>query len=108
MLANDIHVVDVLGGIKFKKRIIVNVIVESLRAHTEARDDFAAIERLFRTGDCPALDQIDDPVAEHLGVNAEVLFIFEEFRQGLRDASDAAFDGTAVLDEPGDVLSDPA
>ncbi len=58
-------------------------------------------------GDRAALDQVDDPVAEHLGVDAEVLLVAQALGQRLRHAADAALDRAAVLDQPGDVLPDP-
>ena len=69
-------------------------------------DDLAAVERLALAGDDAGLDQVDDGVGEHLGVDAQVLLVLEELEHGLGDAADAELDRRAVLDQGGDVLAD--
>ena len=108
MLADQIGVVDVFGRIEFEEGIVVDVIVKASGAHAEAGDDFAVVEGFLCAGDSAAFDEVDNPVAEHFGVDAEVFFVFEVFGQRLRDSSDAALDGAAVFDEAGDVLADAA
>ena len=62
-------------------------------------DDLAAVERLARAGDRARLDQVDDRVGEHLGVDAQVLLVLEELDDRLGDAPDAELDGRAVVDQ---------
>ena len=108
LLADDERVVDVLGRVEGEQRVVVDVVVEPLGAHAEAGDDLAAVERLAAAGDHARLDQVDDAVGDHLGVDAQVLLVLEELQHRLRDAADAELDGRAVLDQRGDVLADLA
>ena len=108
VLANQIGVVDIFRRVKFEEGIIVDVVVEAFCAHTEACDDFAVIDVFLCAGDGAAFDEVDNPVAEHFSVDAEVFFIFEVFGEGLGDSADAALDGGAVFDEVGDVFADAA
>ena len=89
---------------KREQRIVVHVIVDFLRAEAEAGDDFAAVDRLAVAGDGAALDQLDDVVGDHLGVNAEVFLVLEKTEHRLRDAPDAKFNRRAVLHQRGDVF----
>ena len=66
-----------------------------------------AVALLARAGDDAGLDEIDDRVGEHLGVDAEVALVAERERGGGRDAADAQLERGAVGDELGDVLADP-
>ena len=108
MLTDNIRIIDVLGWVEFEEGIVVDVIVEPLRAHTETGYNFAPVERLFCTGDRPAIDKVDNPVAEHFGVDAEVFFVFQESCQCLGDPPDPALNCAAVLHEPAYVLTDAA
>ena len=47
------------------------------------------------------LDEIDDAVGEHLGVDAEVAFMVEPREHGVGDTSDSHLEGGTVLDEAG-------
>jgi hypothetical protein len=94
--------------VKFEEGIVVNIIVEPLRTHTKACNNLAAVEGLFCTRDCTAFNQVDNPVAEHLGMDAEVFFVFQKFSQGLRNATYAALNSAAVFDKSGDILTDTA
>ena len=101
-------VVDVFGGVELEEGVVVDVVVELACAHGEGGDDLVSADGLLGAGDGAALDEVDDPVAEHLGVDAEVFLVFEELGDGLGDVSDAALDGGAVFDEAGDVGADLA
>ena len=72
LLADDGRVVDVFGRMKREQRIVVHVIVNLLRAEAEAGDDFAVVNRLAFAGDGAALDEFDEIVGDHFGVDAEV------------------------------------
>ena len=106
LLADDGRVVDVFGRMEREQRIVVHVIVELLRAEAEAGDDFAAVNRLAVAGDGAALDQVDDAVGDHLGVDAEVFLVLQKADHRLRDAADAELNGRAVLHQRGDVFGD--
>ena len=87
-------------------RVVVDVVVELARAEAEAGHDLAAVQRLARAGDDAGLDQVNDAVGEHLGVDAEVFLVLQERQQRLRNAPDAQLDRGAVLDQRGDVFGD--
>ncbi len=78
LLADDERVVDVLGGVEGEERVVVDVVVQPPGAHAEAGDDLAPVDGLLGSGDDPGLDQVDDGVGEHLGVDAQVLLVLEE------------------------------
>ena len=99
-------VIDIFGGVKLEEGVVVDVFVKAFGAHAETGDDFAVVDGFFGAGNSAAFDEVDNPVAEHFGVDAEVFFIFEIFRERLGDSSDAAFDSRAVFDEAGDIFAD--
>ena len=53
------------------------------------------------------LDEVDDDVGEHLGVDAEVALVAQGQRRRRRDRADAQLERRPVRDEVGDVLADP-
>ena len=104
LLADDERVVDVFGGMKREQRIVVHVIVNLPRAEAEAGHDFAAINGFAVSGDGAALDEFDDVVGDHFGVNAEVFLVLEKPKHRLRNAANAEFNGGTILDEGGNVF----
>src|SRR4030042_5622930 len=66
------------------------------------------IERLFGACHHSVINKLDNPVAEHLRVNTEVLLIQKKLCNRLGYSSYAAFNRAPVLDEPGNVLPDAA
>ena len=104
MLADYKWVINIFSRMEFEKWIIINIIVKTLRTHTEARDHFAAIDGLLGTGNGAAFNQFNNPVAEHLGMDAKVSFVNEIICQCLGNSPDAALDGTAVINEPCNIL----
>ena len=63
--------------------------------------------RLAGPGDHAALDEVDEPVGQELGVDAEVAVVAQAGEQGVRDRPDAGLDGGPVRDPLGDVGGDP-
>jgi len=108
LLADHVRVVHVLGRVKREHRVVVDELVELLGAEAEAGDNPTAVDALARPVGRPAFHEVDDPVRDHLGMDAEVLFIFEKAEQGLRDAPDAHLDGRAILDQRRQVLRELA
>ena len=66
-----------------------------------------AVALLAGTGDDARLDEVDDRVREHLGVDAEVALVAEGQRHGRRDGADPELERRAVGHELRDVLADP-
>ena len=60
---------------------------------------------LVPVGDHAGVDEIDDPIREHLGVNAEVAFVEHAAERGVGNGADAHLQRGAVGNEPGDVLA---
>lgn len=52
------------------------------------------------------LDQVEDPVGEHLGPDAEVLLVGQRLEGRVRDLTDPHLEGRAVLDQGRDVPPD--
>ena len=88
-------------------RVVVDEVVQAFRAHQERGHELARVALLSRPGDDAGLDEVDDRVREHLGVDAEVALVAERQRGGGRDAADAELEGGAVRHEVGDELADP-
>ena len=63
---------------------------------------------LAGAGDDAPLDQVDQPVGQQLGVDAQVAVVAEPLQQGVGDGADAGLDGGAVGDPLGHVLGDGA
>ena len=106
VLADQRRVVGAVAGMELDERVVVHEVVEALGADDEARDDASGVDALAPVGDDARLDQIDDAVREHLGVDAEVVLVVEAAQHGVRDCADAHLQRRAVLDQRGDVLAD--
>lgn len=71
-------VVRVAGGAHAHRRIAVGPVVKPARADQRAVDRDAAIDLLPRVRDDAGFDEIDEPVAHHSRVNAQILAIGEQ------------------------------
>ena len=69
-------------------------------------NDLAAVEGLALARDGARFHQVDDAVGHHLGVDAEVLLVFEKREQRMGNAPNADFDRRAILDKRGNVQAD--
>jgi phosphoserine phosphatase len=58
------------------------------------------------SGDDARLDEPDEAIAEHLGVDAEVAPVAETRQHRTGDVADPHLDGRAVLHQVGDVAAD--
>ena len=92
---------------QFDHRVVVHEIIQALRSHQKAGDNLARMQGLPLTVDNPALDQANHFVREHLAVDAEVVFVAEEFQHGIGDAADSHLQGRTVFDQTRAVLGDP-
>ena len=70
--ADDVGVVGEVDRPHLDHRVVVDEVVQALRAHHERGHDLAAVALLARPGDHAGLDEVDDRVGEHLGVDAQV------------------------------------
>ena len=95
-----------LGGPEVEERVVVEVVVETFAAHGEAGDRLAREQALLLVGDGALLAEIDHPVAEHLGVETEVLALAEQAQDRIRDLSDAELQRGFVVDQRCDVPRD--
>ena len=60
---------------ELEDRIVVYEIIEPARSEHEAEYDLARVKSLFFVGKHALFDQVDDPVAHHLGVDPEMLLV---------------------------------
>ena len=88
--------------------VAVEGVVECVRAEREGEHDLARIEALARAGDRAGLVKLDDPIGEHLGVDADVLdaAFLEERADGVGHGADADLEAGAIFDLGGDVAGD--
>ena len=91
-------------------RVAVDHVVEAARAEREGEDDLAGVERLARAGDEAGVEQVDQAVDQHLGVDAEVpdAAFRQQGADRVRHAADADLQAGAVLDLGGDEARDRA
>ena len=84
--------------------VAVDRFVQRPRTETEAAHDLAGMQRLRGTGHDAGLVEIDDPVGEHLGVDAEVAHaaLQQQRAHGIRHRADADLQTRAVFDLAGD------
>ena len=68
-------VVGAVAGMELDERVVVDEVEEPLRADHEAGDDAPRVHVLPAVGDRAGLDEVDDAVGEHLGVDAEVVLV---------------------------------
>ena len=106
VLADDIRVVDIVDRQDLDGRVVVDEIIDTLRAEGKRRDGLAAVDLLFAVVDRAALDQLDHGVGEHLGVDAEVVLALERHAGRIRDRADAELQARAVRDKVGDEAAD--
>ena len=81
--------------------IVADEIEEPTRAQNEGGNDLARMNGLALTVDDTRLNQGNDPVGEHLGVNAQVAMAFEKRPDRIGNSSDAHLDGRSLLNESG-------
>ena len=106
VLADDVRVVDVAHREHVDGRVVVDEVVQAARAHEEVRHHLVAVQGLAGVGDDALVVEVDDALAEHLGVDAEVVLLVQEQQHRVGDAADAELQAGAVVDEAGDVLAD--
>ena len=99
-------VVREIDGAHLDHRVVVDEVIQALRAHEERGDELASIALLAGAGDRAGLHEIHDRVAEHLGVDPEVAPVAELERRGSRDGADPELEGGAVGNELGDKRAD--
>jgi hypothetical protein len=80
--------------------------VQAPRAEREGGDRPARHEGLPAVGDRAGLDQRQDAVAQHLGVDAEVALVLQLHHHRVGNAAIADLQGGAVVDQLGHVLAD--
>ena len=106
VLADDVRVVDIVDRQDLDGRVVVDEIIDTLRAEGKRRDGLAAVDLLFAVVDRAALDQLDHGVGKHLGVDAEIVLALERHAGRIRDRADAELQARAVRDKVGDEAAD--
>ena len=90
------------------RRVAVDVPVQRFVADEDAVHGDAGIDGLQPVRHHPALEERQDGLAEHPGVQAEVAMARERAKHRVRDRADAELQRRAVGDQPGDVRADLA
>ena len=106
--ADDVGVVGEVDRSHLDHRVVVDEVVQPPGPHHERGHDLAPVALLAGAGDHAGLDQVDDRVGEHLGVDAEVVLAAQRQRGRGRDHADAQLEGRAVGHQVGHVLADPS
>ncbi len=101
-------VVGEVDGPHLDHRVVVDEVVQPLRAHQERGDDLAPIAFLGGAVDDAGLHEVDDRVGEHLGVDPEVVLVHQRERRCGRDGADPELERRAVRHELPDVFADPS
>ena len=104
--ADDVGVVGEIDLAHLDHRVVRDEVVEALGAHHEGGHDLAPVAFLATAVDDALLDEIDDDVGEHLGVDAEVALVGERLADGGGNAADAHLDRGPVGDQVGHELAD--
>ena len=110
VLADDVGVVDVVDGQYLHCGVIVDKIVDPLRAVSKGGDGLVAVYLLLGVIDRAALKELDHGIGEHFGMYAEVVLGLERHAGSIGDSADAELDARAVgyllRDEVADGLAD--
>ena len=110
VLHDQVRQVGHLDGLAREVGVVVHRVVERLRTEPEAAHDLAGLHVLRRSVHHAGPVQVDDPVGEHLGVDAEVAYagLLEERAHGVRHRADADLQTRAVVDLRRDQTRDRA
>ena len=94
-----VGVISVGAGFEQNSRVVVDIVIQSLTAHSERTDRVAVVQPLLRVIHCAALDQIHHGLRKHLRMNAEVLFLLQFICHCIRNIADAKLDGGTILNQ---------
>jgi hypothetical protein len=100
------RVVGEIDRVHFQRRVAVHELVELLRAQREGGQHLAVVVVLLAVGDHASLDQRHDAVADHFGVDAEVVLVGQLHDHGVGNAAVADLQRGAIGNHVGDVLAD--
>mmetsp|Transcript_58999 Transcript_58999/g.93881 ORF Transcript_58999/g.93881 Transcript_58999/m.93881 type:complete len:203 (-) Transcript_58999:756-1364(-) len=87
--AYHLGVVDIRAIAEQHQGIIGDEVIQPLGAHCKRRGELASMVVLVRVGDDTHVDQVEDAVAEHLSVDAEVLVVVQTLQDGVGNAANA-------------------
>ena len=104
--ADDRRVVHIVHREDGDAGVIVDIVIDPLGAEGKGGDALAPVDLLFAVVDRAALDQLHHGVGEHLGVDAQVVLVFQGRAHRVGDGADAQLDAGAVLDALGDQAAD--
>ena len=99
-------IVHIHDGQDLDHGIGVDVVVQILVAPDERADGPIAEEGLAGVVHRPAFHQFAHGRADHLGIDAQVVPVFQVFGHRVRHAADAKLDAVPVVDEGGGILCD--
>ena len=110
VLHDDVRLVGVVDRAAEDIRVAGDRVVEAARAEREGADELAGVLGLARAGGEAGGVEVDQPVHQHLGMDAEVAdaAFRQEGADGARHAADADLQAGPVLDFGGDEARDGA
>jgi hypothetical protein len=106
VLAGQVGVVGEVHRVHLERRVAVHELVELLRAEAKVASILPGMVVLLAVGDRAGLDQRQDAVADHFGVDAEVALVGQLHHHRVGNAAVADLQRGAVVDHVGDVLAD--
>ena len=98
-LANDVRVVGVGHRVHFYHRVIIEKVHQAVGPHDKTGDHLAAIAGLAGPGNDSPLDEVDHPIGEHLGMDAQVTPIGQRLQRGIGNGADAQLQRRPILDQ---------
>ena len=87
--ADDVRVIHIVNGQNHDGGVIVDIVIDSLRAEGKCGYGFEGVDLFFAVVDRTAFDQLHHGIGEHLSVDAEIVLGFERHAGGIRDGPDA-------------------
>jgi len=99
---DPVHVPDIVLD---DSRVVVDVVIHATRAHDEAGHGPAWVYYFAAVVDGSALEQRQQPVGPHLGVNTQVTMALECGQDSVGDRPNAHLKGSPVLHERGRMMS---
>jgi hypothetical protein len=100
------RVVGVVDRVELDTGVLGDELVQAPGAERRGGDDLVAVGLLARAGQRATLDQVDEAVAEQLGVRAELTVLLEHSQHEVRRRADAGLQSRAVGNPFGDERGD--
>ena len=91
-----IHIIDIQ---KCKGRIIIYIVIQSLRAQGKSRHRFIGVNTFILVVDHIFLKQIDNTIGKHFRVHTQILMATQGFQHRIRYRTDAHLQSALVFNQ---------